>query len=345
MHCQHLRNTLVGLLLAHLAAACTPISTTTSATKTPMPDVTTYAMVRSIPMEHEMGTYALAPDGNSLILTPKRYDPNTAYDFYVYDLETGESRKIVAEKEFRQELESGSVTLPLRASGSAAAVAIVDSDTFYANWPTKLIEVSTTSGEIASHIHLGNASGGSNMQFNRMTLTEDGSIDRDMALGGGRSLAVISATKAASGNSPDEYDKVTIAVAGEPEPMCVIDPLGQPTYLDASPDGELIAAVLWIKETNSMAVKIWSATDCSEVNAWEMGEDKITQVTWLPDSSTIATNGFGEVKFWHASTGEMLHTLETNEEKPMISLISRDGRRLVTLSPWSDKEVRVFDAS
>lgn len=352
---------LTVVLLYLLNGCAMPTLPTQKASSAEPVDVTSYAMSKSIPLEIQPGAYSLSPDGSFMILTPKRHDPATAYDFYRYDLNTGETRKIVREREFKD----GNITIPLHSGGSAAAVEIVDSDTFYANWGTKLVEISIDSGEILSHIHLGRASGGSNMLFNRMTLTEDGStlygigsdlvrielaegavvIDRDMPLGGGRSMGVISPVKAASANSPTEYNRVTVAIAGDSEPICELDPGAQATYIAASPDGQRLASVLWYRETKSTGVKIFSVADCSETNYWSTGENNVTQVAWLPDNSTLATNGYGEIRFWDASTGELRHTLETNEKKPMLSFFTGDGQRFVTLSPWSDKEIRVFDAN
>lgn len=317
-------------------------------------EVPEYRIVHSWPLEKAVQAFDVAPSGDYALLTyTGEPQGDTRLDIHRFDLTGGTSETI--------RLQRGADGVMIRATAEARAIAIAnDSRTFLANWPAYMVSVYADSGVMHDATTLRDGSSGDTL-FSVLEFAPDGTAafglgsdvvrfdltgapgegipySRDVPAPGGQALAVISATKIATGSS----QALTVATPAADAPDCTID--GTINDLAASPDRASLAGAVYDQEAKRTDIVIWSLADCQETTRWPTGVSFVPDIAWLPAGDRIATSGGdGQLRFWDVETGVQEHSLAVESDAGFKMKFSDDAARLVTYTLWGDRMLRAFE--
>jgi WD40 repeat protein len=111
-----------------------------------------------------------------------------------------------------------------------------------------------------------------------------------------------------------------------------------------SPDGSLLAGVLYGEEANSGALKVWNAATGKELLHVVQGSSKFRCVAFSPDGRWLATGCSDQtVRVWEATTGKLRETLRGHNNEVIDVAFSPDGSRLASAS--GDHYVKLWDVA
>jgi WD40 repeat protein len=162
---------------------------------------------------------------------------------------------------------------------------------------------------------------------------------RDVQAPGGQSLAVISATKIATGST----EALTVVSVGADAPDCSID--GTINDLATNPDRSRLAGAVYDQEAKLTDIVIWSLADCQEMIRWATGVSFVPDIAWLPGGDRIASaGGDGQLRFWDVETGAQVHSLAVESDAGFKMHFSNDATRLVTATLWGGRMLRFFQS-
>jgi DNA-binding beta-propeller fold protein YncE len=109
-----------------------------------------------------------------------------------------------------------------------------------------------------------------------------------------------------------------------------------------SPDGKLFAIATWSLEGT---VKIYDAVTGVEKFKYQH-HNNVSHLTFSADSKTIASTSHGELKVWHALSGEEVFSVKCEKEWFSGVAFSSNGKYMATGKGMSsDNGVSVFDAT
>jgi len=331
----------------------------TSAIAQETAEVTEYRVVHTWPLEKAVQAFDISPAGDFALLSYKDEPPvETRLDIHRFNLVDGTSETI----RLSPKRVEGQGSLMIRATAEAKAIAISENgETFLANWPSYIVSVHADSGVMQDVTGIRDAGSGHTM-FNVLEFAPDSTAafgvgsgvvrfdltgttgegipySRDVQAPGGQSLAVISATKIATGSS----QALTVATTGADAPDCVID--GMVKDLDTDPVGSRLAGAVYDQEANATDMVIWSLPDCQETIRWPTGVSFVPDIAWLPGGERIATaGGDGQLRFWDVETGTQVHSLAVESDAGFKMHFSDDATHLVTFTLWGDRMLRFFES-
>jgi WD40 repeat protein len=341
-----------AVVISAVLAGCAGMEMPSDGKASASVDVTSYAEVRSWPMEDAvMSASGLSADGGIALVTYK--DPENGSKLHRFNLETGS----------QDTFDRGATPdgMSIRPSGYVNALAFANSGhELLVNWPQYLVRMDAASGQTLAVTGIPDAPSAGHTMFNTLKYAASGNVAyglgstlvrfdlsegamkpmRDTPAVGGRALAVLADNRAATGSSQE----LVIGTAGKEAPDCSVE--GVFNDLEVSPDGSRFTGSIYDRESKSVTMYVWSAADCTELLSWPAGAGFVPDVAWLPDGNTIAAaGGDGLLRFWDAGSGTLIHTLTVENEAGFRMHFSGNGMRLATVSLWGDdKSVRVFEA-
>jgi WD40 repeat protein len=105
--------------------------------------------------------------------------------------------------------------------------------------------------------------------------------------------------------------------------------------LALSPDEQVIALV----HDNSV-ITLWDIHTAQQLSRLESGAVGINRITWNPDGNFLASSSAGDSHVWDLSTREILFSMASGEEFPIIGF-SSDGR----LVRSSAQQIQIWDVA